>query len=665
MLQEDTPVADQSSPRLVEDEVMTMEPQSRLKRPIFGNLTFRFGMAELRGLHDSFLGLSDYNQADGFVDFATFKAHFEKMPRQSSGAPAAKYVEEVRKLFSNDETERINVNAYFGFMGIAVMGTDRRKLETVFGLFDTHRDGWLRGGELSAISRCVASLTGTPAGFGNVNPEHEKAARRMLGAGPVAVGEFVSFCLEQSQHVQVAMLVQKAFLEVLTEPPRHDTTVKAVVSQYAQQATLARRRVDQLKKAQEKEQALARQLAREEEAMAQRRSELDQARKDLELERSYSAAEESFQIAADRERAAEDQAALDEQTAEIEAKRRELDAKAAEAARAAAVEEARLQELERKRKAEEQRLAQQRAVQNAEIVRKREAEAKAKAAEAERLRREHEERLRVEQARQDAQLEAQKKAALESEQRRWMERDVQAAGNNAALVDWHAGGAAAPGTEAYRRQKIEEAERAAILESGAGSTVDNDAAILAAMAATKQFGTLARAPKARSTPPPPPAPAAPAGEARKVAADADYLLSMILSNVTEDTESRDEAGRRYHIDGKGARLYRELDVQQNPFSGTPVVGNTLSRRDTTLNRRERAKRAVEERQAAAKAREQEASMRSLARKNEGSQLARAEIDRQSSMGGPGAAEKARVAQLMKMREQLRARQGGQPSETGF
>ena len=166
--------------------------------------------------------------------------------------------------------------------------------------------------------------------------------------------------------------------------------------------------------------------------------------------------------------------------------------------------------------------------------------------------------------------------------------------------------------------------------------------------------------------------------------------------ISEETELKDEAGRRHH-EQDGARIYREIDVQQFPFAGVsdasplaekprvltlslavlPAHGCCCARKllqaapaipagASTLSRRQLAEREVERRRAEAAARSKEAGMRSLERRGASQQAAaQAEREAAGATGGPGAAAAANKAMLLKMRAQMEAAKRSAQSETGF
>lgn len=64
---------------------------------------------------------------------------------------------------------KANITGYFAFLGLASSGTDRQKLENLFSLFDTQKDGMLRGTELNAIAQGMASSTGEKHALNSVS----------------------------------------------------------------------------------------------------------------------------------------------------------------------------------------------------------------------------------------------------------------------------------------------------------------------------------------------------------------------------------------------------------------------------------------------------------------------------------------------------------------
>eukprot|EP00035_Acanthoeca_spectabilis_P037524 m.45776 g.45776 ORF g.45776 m.45776 type:complete len:639 (-) comp8682_c0_seq2:43-1959(-) len=107
-----------------------------------------------------------------------------------------------------------------------------------------------------------------------------------------------------------------------------------------------------------------------------------------------------------------------------------------------------------------------------------------------------------------------------------------------------------------------------------------------------------------------------------VLSEPDYLLSMITSGLSEDSELTGFDGVRYHMNSSGQRVVREGDRVRSPNNGssTPFT-------EDTLRRREQNRAAVEERKVAAQQRKQDAWLRSLKRgQGRGGQATSGSID---------------------------------------
>lgn len=270
------------------------------------------------------------------------------------------------------------------------------------------------------------------------------------------------------------------FIEVLAAPPKS----AEVVTQYTQQALLARKRAASLRRArdmQEKEQTELRRLREEMEAHQSKLMEAAiRVQEEERLANEASATNAAIESVMDNQVAA---AALKRQADAEAAAAREEEEKAA----------ALVQEQERAAK-----LAQRRVEAEAEArVRKAQAEANAATAAAEQVRRAKEateQAQRDDIARQQKLLEDKVKANIGA-----------AAATSSELTDWHTPDQVTnldPNSAAYRMAKIEEAERQAIAETVVGSNEQNDDAILRAMAATNPAAyqsTMTRSLSTRST----------------------------------------------------------------------------------------------------------------------------------------------------------------------
>jgi hypothetical protein len=95
--------------------------------------------------------------------------------------------------------------------------------------------------------------------------------------------------------------------------------------------------------------------------------------------------------------------------------------------------------------------------------------------------------------------------------------------------------------------------------------------------------------------------------------EADYVLSMITSGLSEDSELTDFDGVRYHVNAQGQRVVRAVDRNAEQPEGT-------------LKRRQQNQAAVETRKAAAQQRKQDAWLRSLKRGSGASGAASAQYD---------------------------------------
>lgn len=233
-------------------------------------------------------------------------------------------------------------------------------------------------------------------------------------------------------------------------------------------------------------------------------------------------------------------------------------------------------------------------------------------------------------------------------------------GNDHELGSVYASPASSPATtqqsydekERVRQQKIEEAERLAILEmSGGDSSQNNDDIIASKLQGDTSQTTLKRRTKSREpslggmsfksdtsgdrgaytfggsatssressmkgfseedelgTKPI----ADSSANTRIVLPDADYLLSMIMMGMDEDSEQKDDFGRRFHLNAEEIPVYREEDVSAHPFEGRSGV--TAIGSDSTLSRRARAESEVARRKAEVEERRRQAHQRSLDRK---------------------------------------------------
>ena len=510
----------------------------------------------------------------------------------------------------------LNYNAYLVCLALAAQGNEREKLQTMFQLFDTDGSGELAGSEIEVIARALGSITGV---MGQIDETTVAKALMAFGAfsgGEVNEDQFIEKCLEDPA---LSKLVQRSFLVVLAKPP----LAQGTMSKFTQQATVARRRAEELRAVksaasdtivEEDEDAVMETVSISSEAEAAEAAEI--ARMEAEVQAKRSNLERKKSIKTQQK----------EKEAAITAAR-----KTAEAGRQKEVEAAQRKAALLKAEEDALRAKQQAAFQkkqdedNAKMRAKQEAERQQRIAVA-----------AAQQKKVDAEKAAAAAAAAAAAQRRGVEElakqklagNIKAATKDNELDDYYAHQAAAPdvdvNSEAYRRAMIEKAEREAIAEMTGGSDMNNDDAILAAMAATQ--GTLKRGTKVgggggggggggplaslsnagMSIIPDPitEEPAAAAGGARIVMPDADYLLSMIMTGIDEEAEQADGEGRRFHINNDGIPTFREQDVMQRPFGGP--LQNTLSRRD-------KATTDVERRRAEAEARKKEAQARSLGR----------------------------------------------------
>eukprot|EP00729_Bicosta_minor_P006465 gene6465-2222_t len=519
----------------------------------------------------------------------------------------------------DSDTAELNYNAYFVCFAIAAQGNEREKLQTMFALFDTDGSGELAGTEIEVIARALGSITGV---MGQIDETTVAKALMAFGAfsgGEVDEEQFIEKCLEDPA---LSKLVQRAFLVVLAKPP----LAQGAMSKFTQQATVARRKADGLRDAQ---QAAATAAA----AVSVSETIVEEGEEDAESISSAAEAAEAAEIAK-LEREVQAKKSNLERKKSIKSQQKEQEAAAAVARKSA--EAARQKEVDAAQrkaaalKAEEDVLL---AKKQAEFQKKQDEDnAKMRAKQEE----ERQKRIAIaaeQQKKADAEKAAAAAAAAAAEKKKGMEEiakqklagNIKAATKDNELDDYYAHQEAAPDvdvdSEAYRRAMIEKAEREAIAEMTGGSDMNNDDAILAAMAATQ--GTLKRGATAGGSgggplaslaspgmsiiPDPideaPPAAAA-AGGARIVMPDADYLLSMIMTGIDEEAEQQDGEGRRFHVNNDGVPTYREQDVMQRPFGGP--LQNTLSRRD-------KATTDVERRRAEAEARKKEAQMRSLGR----------------------------------------------------
>lgn len=383
-------------------------------------------------------------------------------------------------------------------------------------------------------------------------------------------------------------------------------------------------------------------------AVAKRKEELAAAQKVAEEDRRRAEAE---RVAKAAEAKREADAAL------AEAKRKQEEAKAADQSEELRLAAIRKAELDTKR-AEQSVLLAKLLKEEQELERKAEAEAQKKKEhdlklaeakahfEAKRAAEEREKERRRQAAVEAARLEDERRVKDEAARAVALdEENVKKAKGDDDLAEWHGTANAVSMSSEERRRQIEEAERQAILEVDSGSANNNDDAILEAMRRTNpdayedairsRQGASAAIPsrqleakqQLRNSMGISASRGATLGRkqsASKVAlADADYLLSMIQSDVDEENELTDpNNGARYHVNTSGEKVYRLADlpsdevddylsVEAVPDSPTPK--GTAEWSSETLQRRQKNLSDVERRREAAEQRKKEAWARSLER----------------------------------------------------
>jgi len=154
---------------------------------------------------------------------------------------------------------------------------------------------------------------------------------------------------------------------------------------------------------------------------------------------------------------------------------------------------------------------------------------------------------------------------------------------------------------------------------------------------------------------------------KHVLADADYVLSMIRTGISEDNEERTDQGVRFHVANDGTRVFRQSDVLL--LQRMPVIAERAAT-SSSLGRRIQNRDDTERRRREASLRRAEAESRSLQRRKKTEEEARkAAMEEQerrareeaSSIARMGSAkEGAHAAQnkafFMNMRAQARASQ---------
>ena len=181
----------------------------------------------------------------------------------------------MEDLLDSAKTGNIQGCGYAAMLAFAVQGDEADKLGSLFTIFDTSNKGKLEQRTLKVLSGAVSFIS---QNFSNDSGGLDMST---ANAPAVSADEFVGFCTSNDA---VTKIIQRAFLAILKVPPKSS----GVASQYAQQATLARRRVDSLrtKKARTEEERARKELDSLKRKMTEKERELMRAASLVEIEES-------------------------------------------------------------------------------------------------------------------------------------------------------------------------------------------------------------------------------------------------------------------------------------------------------------------------------------------------------------------------------------------